>query len=514
MATYKFHHEHFVAGHEGTSYLEVAMLSSIACIGCFLRDLYLLSNFTRIVSPGLFPDFILLVLPNIIGVTILSNHIGLFILALLFTSFAFCFKFFRTGQYDSLTATQKCVNLSDRKRFITNFRSIINLCTAMSILAVDFPVFPRRLAKSETFGFGGMDVGVGLFVVANAVVSNEARGKCSMLPMWSQCRKALISSLPLLVLGFARLLAVKGVDYHEHVTEYGVHWNFFFTLAALKTVLTLVYCILPVKYSAVGAAVTVIGHQILLSANLSSYIIHGWDGKGGRSGYIDANREGVCSLPGYTAIYMFGVHLGCSFFKPRHHLKEWLVLAKQLTGTFIAVTVMMTVFHQAVEPVSRRFANAAFVFWIMSVSSLMILECLLADISITYIKSKLQDTPQNNLDQAVQHIDQPPADGSHRLSQRTTNKATGSTAKNDNEKDLTVNKEYSSNTSVCLLDAISYNSLLYFLLANLLTGAVNMSIATIYASDTVAVVTLVLYMCILSCVVVFLRKRNISTKIW
>lgn len=46
--------------------------------------------------------------------------------------------------------------------------------------------------------------------------------------------QSVISTLPLWLLGFARLLVTKSVDYHEHVSEYGVHWNFFFTLAIVK----------------------------------------------------------------------------------------------------------------------------------------------------------------------------------------------------------------------------------------------------------------------------------------
>ena len=46
--------------------------------------------------------------------------------------------------------------------------------------------------------------------------------------------KSVKSSIPLLVLGVGRLVATKSTDYQEHVTEYGTHWNFFFTLAVVK----------------------------------------------------------------------------------------------------------------------------------------------------------------------------------------------------------------------------------------------------------------------------------------
>ena len=52
------------------------------------------------------------------------------------------------------TSTDKIID------YITNYRSSMLVVTAICILAVDFPVFPRRFGKTENFGFGLMDIGM------------------------------------------------------------------------------------------------------------------------------------------------------------------------------------------------------------------------------------------------------------------------------------------------------------------------------------------------------------------
>ena len=54
--------------------------------------------------------------------------------------------------------------------YITNYRSSMLLVTAICILAVDFPVFPRRFGKTENFGLRLMDIG------KMAGVNNWGRG--------------------------------------------------------------------------------------------------------------------------------------------------------------------------------------------------------------------------------------------------------------------------------------------------------------------------------------------------
>merc|ERR1712020_278399 len=89
---------------------------------------------------------------------------------------------------------------SRRSAFVSNHRAIMIIFTTIAILAVDFPVFPRRFAKTETFGYGLMDLGVGSFTFANGLVSAEAR----------QVDKSLTQNLsgcvPLLILGALRLI--------------------------------------------------------------------------------------------------------------------------------------------------------------------------------------------------------------------------------------------------------------------------------------------------------------------
>ena len=90
-----------------------------------------------------------------------------------------------------------------------------------------------------------MDVGTGSFVLANALVSREARG----VPPTRECHfgvepyclgynavVVLHNVLPLLVCGIVRAVAVYAFDYQQPVSEYGVYWNFFFTLAAVCSI--------------------------------------------------------------------------------------------------------------------------------------------------------------------------------------------------------------------------------------------------------------------------------------
>ena len=136
------------------------------------------------------------------------------------------------------------------KSYLSVYRSILMLLTCFSILAVDFDIFSRDLAKTEDFGNSLMDLGVGSFVFSAGIVgarpflSQDDNKRHRRISVFTHALRGLKTAFPLLALGMVRFVMVESVDYQKHVSEYGVHWNFYLTLGLLP-----VFVPICMKYS-------------------------------------------------------------------------------------------------------------------------------------------------------------------------------------------------------------------------------------------------------------------------
>eukprot|EP00850_Spirogloea_muscicola_P013443 SM000091S24601 [mRNA] locus=s91:278338:283524:- [translate_table: standard] len=386
-------------------------------------------------------DFLLIVVPTMFVMTVGSDwllHIfALEILAVLVL----------LSKAKSSGHLQQGVSSSgDRnKPFICCYRSIMDtfisqmLTTCIAILAVDFPIFPRRYAKAETFGSGLMDLGVGSFVFANGIISKQARG------LASSTRLSLKTVSPLLFLGVARVVSTKSIDYQEHVGEYGVHWNYFFTLAAVALITQALP--LTADRAAVCAVTILLGYQTALSAfGWSKYLNSDQRGPG----LLSLNKEGIASCLGYLALYLASVQIGRHMLQPTEAGGPLVALWRSvmLDALFWAATVLSNAF---VEKVSRRTCNLAYVTWMLAQNLLVVIVFQASDLWL--------------------HL-QPPL----------------------------------------VLQALDANLLPVFLLANVLTGLVNLSMNTLQTSDSVAFGVLTVYIAVVTAVAVVMQKHRLSFK--
>ena len=241
--------EAFVSGLSGTSLGEISLLTVTLSAGYLLRcvavvclpslRLWTFSNFVI----SFLIEYATVVLPGILVFTVFADYAvyvlaGLVTISLLVMCYGLSKYAMNFSQVMGACGRALSSPYARRLPFVTLFRTYITLFTAIAILAVDFTIFPRRLAKAETYGSGLMDVGVGVFMMAHGVTAPESRCQSNKTSSPRSYLKLLLVTcrhiLPLLVIGLLRLMAVKTTDYQEHVTEYGVHWNFFFTIAAVR----------------------------------------------------------------------------------------------------------------------------------------------------------------------------------------------------------------------------------------------------------------------------------------
>ena len=274
-------------------------------------------------------EFIILVLPFIISVTLSEwTH------SLIFAQSAFLviFQLVRLGGINSSTHSEASRRekspTSNHLPFLVAFRSYLQLLTVLAILAVDFHIFPRKFAKVETFGTSLMDLGVGAFIFSGGIVAGPRLLHASDSPT-NKLKKTIRQVTPTIFLGLVRLVATKSVNYQEHVSEYGIHWNFFFTLSLLPVIVTFQSILLPRLNFAILAATVIVVYQTALSRGMEAYIINA-----PRVDLLSMNREGICSLAGYYSIFLISAELSCWILPSKSATK----LVSNATRTIILST--------------------------------------------------------------------------------------------------------------------------------------------------------------------------------
>ncbi|KAL8883460.1 MAG: hypothetical protein Q9192_007152 [Flavoplaca navasiana] len=353
--------------------------------------------------------------------------------------------------------------------------------TCVAILAVDFRVFPRRFAKVETWGTSLMDMGVGSFVFAAGLSSArpvlKAREAGKTTSLGASLTAAARHSVPLFMLGLVRLYSIKGLDYAEHVSEYGVHWNFFFTLALLPAFAAIIQTLPRSLFSAlfIALSATLVYQVVLDTTSLKAYIL-----TAPRDSLLSQNREGVFSFVGYFGIFLIGQAVGLDILprrkfssaifvsgsSPKHQILTRLLLWSAWFSVLLFLALSYKTFGLLV---SRRLANLPYVLWVSAFNcAQLVLFCAIEVLMFPGLYS-------------------------------TTDRRTESQRC----------KEATSR----LLGSFNANGLAIFLLANLLTGLVNLSTDTLQAGRARAVVTLLVYTLVLAITAITLHSRNIKLKL-
>ncbi|XP_007946120.1 phosphatidylinositol-glycan biosynthesis class W protein [Orycteropus afer afer] len=495
--------EAFVSNLNGTTILETMQVLCLPapCVLCRGLLIVLLQHFCSSYTwrTQFFIDFVVLIVPLVATLTILSSFLLLEQLTIITFVAGLAYQIYCKRTYYARVPVQKIIENflktsveSEYIPAISCFRVTNHVFTAIAILAVDFPLFPRRFAKTELYGTGIMDLGVGGFVFGTAMVCPEVKRKSNIEgSRFYHLTKSLHSVWPLVFLGIGRLVIIKYIAYQEHLTEYGVHWNFFFTLAVVKLVTSLLLIIFPLNKSWIVAISIAVLYQLALDfTQLKRLILYGTDGSGTRVGLLNANREGIISILGYLAIYMAGVQTGSYLLNKRSHIKDWIKVIYCLLLTGISLFMCLYIVQANTEAVSRRMANLAFCVWIVASSLIFLSNFIVSDIILSFAKFLFKG---------------PLVPCSWKLIQ--------SSATTEKQSESLVS-EAEKRANLCLITAINRNQLFFFLLSNVTTGLINLMVDTLHSSTLWTLFVLYLYM-LTNCLIVFLLHLQDKTiKLW
>jgi len=453
----------FYLNREGSSFLEPYALITLWPISRLLWccvKLYLLRFF---MYAPVYVEFIILFTPFALAVTLLQNYVYYLVVVLALITWTLLLRLLICGEpLLRLISDKKVSNALEPRGLLSSLLATLMLSVTVCILCVDFPIFPRRGAKTHDSGFSIMDAGVGAFIAFSGAVSPEAKHAVesssdrTIQTKLSLVAKTLSSSVPLIILSCLRLFLIRYSGYREITEEYGTHLNFFAVLAAVKLISSLIYCIIGrrIKLNYVGIALIVV-YQLFLNYYAMDKIL----GNESRQSFFMANKEGFLSIIGLTGYHLIYTRLhliidDASKTHKRYGITQTLKALLRLAAPAIVGLIVM---HNFVQPSSRKISNAAYICW----SACMVIFLLGCEVTVNSGIVALQRR-YHNVDDLGSKI-------------------------------------YTS---------FSHNAMPLFLLANVMTGAINFLMNTNTMATLPSLAMITLYLVCLSTVGYYLLSRG------
>lgn len=117
-------------------------------------------------------------------------------------------------------------------------KGLVLSCTVIMIFAIDHSCVDWRWGKTRSFGTSLMDTGVFLVMIVTGATWDWA--KMLQTPIVKRLGQAFIKSIVIMIIGFGKCFTMWFFDYHGFVDEYGIHWNFFMTIAITEFLINLI----------------------------------------------------------------------------------------------------------------------------------------------------------------------------------------------------------------------------------------------------------------------------------
>jgi phosphatidylinositol glycan class W len=310
-----------------------------------------------------------------------------------------------------------------------------------------------------------MDLGAASFIIiagwSSAATSTATSLSSSTAASDAALKKAVIKCTPLVILGIIRLITIKGVEYQEHVSEYGVHWNFFFTLCCVEGCMVLWKFVKLTtrqqKYwtDASLASQLLINYQLYLSIGGGQDFIENGSRYCGHNKWLCnvyvANREGILGIIGYLGLRLMSESMAryCIWIT-----KTTKVVGEESKSSMIAAANLHSLRQR------RLFTSSVF-YWI-------------AHYFLTFVLG----VPNSRRSTNVSFI-------------------TWSLAQNTSQLCLihfVMTRENSLDTAPRIFNCINRFGLPVFFISNILTGLVNLLVDTMHSSNEKALLVLSIYL--------------------